>query len=513
MKKNISVIIILFTINFGIAQDFKILNNNISKRRNITHKINSNGFILGINRFGGGYITGITIPGLGNIMGVQAQKYGRGGQSSIRDMGRGGQYNPTQAGFGDNAGTECAITTVSPSKLIIPSRGCALYNGDGKFDYTEWENIIADHPNISDAGNTDQDGIEESNLSVTINGQVFTKQEAEVHSDFDFYGEYEDYTPITGVSIPAIRHYYEYRFVRSSTEPKSAMKQFNESSLKAVGKWDDDKFPSDISAENPIGVHPGGIDHLNTVQMSWSIRNDVEIWDPEFRYKVSQNGVWEIETRTNKASLNYIENYKLRFIIADNANENQGHALGFYLPPTHMNKFNIVGVKESTNSEVYEDNRTIDNFYLDIRYRNSTSTMSWIGFRSRFNGLIDRSHLTGDYEGVYEKVRQETILLTGTPAEIKAAFVELDQYYADLLSANTIESEAVFKLYPNPTNDKINIFLKNNPTEIQIFNLNGQQVYASNKAVKEISIPISEIGEKGIYLIKANEIIRKLVIN
>ena len=513
MKKLLPLIILLFITDLVSAQEFKIIANNLGKRRDITHSINANGFILGINQYGGGYITQIELPVIGNIMGIQAQRYGRGGQSSIRDMGRGGQYNPTQAGFSDNAGTECTVTTVSSSKLVVPSRGCILFNGDGGYDYIENENITAD-PYSSDGGNSDNDGINESNLSVTINGQVFTNQEAEVHSDFDFYGEYEDYTTITGVQIPAIRHYLEYRFIRSSTEPNAAMKQFNEAGLKAAGKWDQNKFLSDISVVNPVGVHPGGLDNMNSIILSWSIRNDVAIWDPSYRYKQLQNGTWEIETRGNQYQ-GKIDQYKLRFIVSDSNDENTGNALGFYLPLSHVNEFNVVGVKESDNSEVYVDNRTTSDFYLDARYR--TASMSWMGFRSELNGLIDRSKLTGAYAGVYEKLRQETILLQGTPAQIKAAFIQLDTYYASLLSVSDFENSKKdsFQLFPNPAKDQINIVFNNaqNNSKISVFNTLGALVYSSKGIIgNKISISPNQIGTTGLYFVKVGSLTKKLIL-
>ncbi|WP_159020700.1 T9SS type A sorting domain-containing protein [Algibacter sp. L3A6] len=512
MKKLLPLAILLFITDLVSAQEFKIISNNIGKRRDITHSINSNGFIVGINQYGGGYITQIEIPGIGNIMGIQAQRYGRGGQSSIRDMGRGGQYNPTQAGFSDHAGTECSITTVSSSKLVVPSRGCILYNGDGGYDYIESENIRVD-PYNDDGENSDNDGIDETNLSVTIDGQIFTRQEAEVHSDFDYYGEYEDYTSKTGLAIPAIRHYLEYRFVRSSTEPKAAMKQFNEVGLKAAGKWNDSKFLSDISVVNPVGVYPGGIDNMNSIILSWSIRNDVAIWNPGYRYQQKQNGVWEIKAR-QKQFQGKIEELKLRFIVADSNDENSGNALGFYLPLSYLNEFNVVGVKESDNSEVYVDNRTTSDFYLDGQYR--TPSMSWIGFRSELNGLIDRSKLTGQYAGVYEKLRQETILLQGTPAEIKTAFTQLDAYYASLLSVSDFENKKKddFQLFPNPAEDQINIVLNNtnNSSEIRIFNTLGALVYSSEEIGNKISIPTAQIGANGLYFVKVGPLTKKLIL-
>jgi hypothetical protein len=209
LKFLLVVMTVFFTKPF-FGQTFKIIGNNIGKRRAITDTIQSGNFTLGVNSNGGGYITEVSIPGLGNTMGIQAQRYGRGGQSSIRDGARGGQYNPTQAGFSDDGGTVCEVVKTD-GKIVVPARGCALYNGDGHFDYTRWENIVPDHPKIID-NNNDQDRIDEENLSVVINGTTFTKQAAEVHSDFDFYCEYENVKNKIGIDIPAIRHYLEFRF-------------------------------------------------------------------------------------------------------------------------------------------------------------------------------------------------------------------------------------------------------------------------------------------------------------
>jgi len=418
------------------GQDFKIISNTLNKRRAITDTIRSGEFVLGIDNYGGGYITEIDIPGIGNIMGVITQRYGRGGQSSIRDMGRGGQYNPTQAGFSDVAGTECEVLK-SPGKLVVNPRGCCLFNGDANFDYIRWENIAAD-PFKKDGGNIDVDNIDEENLSVTIDGKTYTKQEAEVYSDFDFYCEYENFQSKAGLSIPAVRHYFEYRFIRSSTLPNSCMKQFNKSALMKVGRWNENEILSDISTKNPEGIYAGGVDNLNSISLSWSIRNDVAIWDPEYRYVQLINGNWQIENRGNKQFMGDDKQYKLRFIVAESNNENSGNALGFYLPESNINKFNIVGVNESDGSEAYVDERFLSNFYLDIRYR--IPNMSWMGFRSEIKGLIDRSKLIGIYDGVYEKLRQESICLIGTPAQIKAAFIKLDKYYSTATASKSISN-------------------------------------------------------------------------
>lgn len=492
------------------AQNFEIIGDNWTKRRAITDTIHSGNFILGVNSNGGGYITEVNIPGIGNTMGIQAQRYGRGGQSSIRDLARGGQYNPTQAGFSDEGGTVCEVIKTAEGKIVVPSRGCALYNGDGKFDYTQWENVVADHPHIAD-NNSDQDNIDEDNLTLAINGRTFTKQAAEVHSDFDFYCEYENIKNTANLSIPAIRHYLEFRFVRSSTAPNSAMKQFNIPALTAVGKWSPDKLPTDISTQFPSGVHPGSTTNLNHVSYSWSIRTDVAIWNPLYRYAQKNDNSWEIVERQGTFKGD-ISKYKQQFIVADSNDENSGHALGFYLPDTTINTFDVVGINEADGSEAYRDDRTTENFYLDIPYR--TPTMSWIGFRKRFKGLIDKSILSISHPDVYEKFRQETIVLYGTPAEIKSAFIQLDNYFLAQLSTAEFSAtdNSQFNIYPNPASSDVHLTLKSSKSKIEVFNMLGVKIYENLELSKHTTIPLQQFKASGLYFVKVNNTTKKLMI-
>lgn len=504
-------LLILMTVFWSTSffgQSFEIIADNWTKRRAITDTIHSGDFILGVNGNGGGYITEVGLPGIGNTMGIQAQRYGRGGQSSIRDGARGGQYNPTQAGFSDEGGTVCEVVKTI-GKIVIPSRGCSLYNGDGHFDFTRWENIVADHPGIPD-NNNDQDNIDEENLSVVVDGRTFTKQAAEVHSDFDFYCEYENVKNKFNIDIPAIRHYLEYRFVRSSTLSNSAMKQFNIPALDAVGEWIPENLANDISTKFPVGVHPGSITNMNNISLSWSIRTDVALWNPIYRYAQKNDGSWVVAQRsgTFKGSST---SYKLRFIVADSNNENTGHALGFYRPETNLNTFNVVGVKESDESEVYTDNRTSESFYLDIP--NRTPSMSWMGFRSKIKGLLDRSIISNTNPDVYEKLRQETIVLYGTPAEIKTAFIQLDNYYQTLSIPNfSLIGSPQFKMYPNPTNTDIHLDLNSSQSKIEVFNVLGVEIYKTVVSSKHITIPINHFKKTGLYFVKVNNRIKKLII-
>ena len=499
-------------------EKFEIIANNEDDRSAITDTIKSDGFTVGVNKNGGGYITEISIPEIGNTMGAYSQSYGRGGQSSIRDGARGGQYNPTQAGFSDEGGTVCEVVKTT-GKIVIPTRGCALFNGDGKFDYTRFENIVSDPSKwrgvpegYDDNNNSDQDIIDEENLSVVIDGRTFTKQAAEVHSEFDFYCEYENIKTAANLSTPAIRHYFEYRFVRSSTSANAAMKQFNMEALKSAQEWYPEKLSLDISEEHPYGEHPGDLTNVNDITLSWSIRTDVDIWDPPYRYVQDNDGNWETILREG-VFRGRSNSYKLRFIIADSDDQNIGHALGFYLPESELNTYNIVGINKTDGSVAYRDDRTTDSFYLDNPRR--IEQMSWIGFRSNLNGLIDISNLAPENPGVYEKIRQETIMLYGTPAEIKTAFIQLDNYFATLSTPKyALNNKKEFNMYPNPTNGTVNIALNSSKSAVNIYNVLGLKLLSFSNLNKQIlSIPATKIGSSGIYFVQVNNTIKKLIID
>ncbi|CAG0992776.1 hypothetical protein FLAV_02399 [Flavobacteriales bacterium] len=58
------------------------------------------------------------------------------------------------------------------------------------------------------------------------------------------------------------------------------------------------------------------------------------------------------------------------------------------------------------------------------------------------------------------------------------------------------------KLFPNPSNDILNLKSANQILKVEVFNLKGQVVKFLNTQNKEISISISEL-QKGLYLVKA----------
>jgi hypothetical protein len=377
-----------------------------SNPRITTHQLNSGKLTIGITENGGGVINQLIIPGIGDIMDIRADMYGRSGQSSIRDKAHGGRYNPTQAGFNEQLGTRSPITK-KDNILIVEPRGCALWHGDGGYDFTEWENIGPD-PYKDDQGNTDIDSLKESNLR--------GKQETEVFSEFDYYGTYENYVGKYGIKTAAIRHYFEYRFIR---EPGHCLNQFRTGTKAFVPR----NLADDISVKFPKGTFKATDKDMSGLIPSWSIRNDLAIWKPLVRFVQTNDGKWETESREDiKVFESGKSGLKEVFIVAESEDINTGNALGFYRPSSEINTYSVIGINEKDGSINYKDNRTVEANGLEMMYR--IPTMSWMGFRQNIKGLINRTRLP---KGVYEAFREEVFFLYGTPKEIMDAIETLDK--------------------------------------------------------------------------------------
>ena len=400
-------------VNPAAASYFKIIA--VSDPTKTTHELKSGNFILGITDKGGGIINKVFMPGLRkDIMGKVSKSYGRAGQVAIRDGSHGGRYNPTQAGFYETLGTQCLITSM-PGKLVVEPHGISLWHGDGKYDFTRWENIGPD-PYQNDGGNSDEDGLEEEHLSVTINGIVYTKQEAEVYSEFDYAGVYDDVMGKYGITTPAIHHYYEIRFIRP---PGHCINQHRT----GTKVWNEKAICDDISHLAPSGVHKGTDKDMNGLIGIWSLRHDRDIWTPKYFYYRKAPGLWasqKAEQELSDASDNRV------FIIADSNNPAQGEALGLYHPKTAVNELSIIGVEEKTGKIAYRDDRIEGSregyrAFIDLL---RTPTMCKYGFGGHLSGLINRTRLPA---GIYEALRAEYYILYGTPSQIMEAVAKIDK--------------------------------------------------------------------------------------
>ncbi len=392
-----------------------------------THQISSGAFKLGISDKGGGYINQLILPGKGDVMGPETDRFGRGGQSSIRDVMHGGRYNPTQAGFSDQAGTVCkVVASQDGSKLTVVPRPCCLFRGDNKFDFTEWENLAND--NYRERGTEkDWDTIDESKLP--------GKQATEVTSEFDYFCTYEDQLGSTGltfegtdeITIPTIRHYYEYRYVR---DPGHCILQHVKGPLfnpKAGAV-------TDLSVANPTGVHKAGANDMSIVTFSMSIRMDRSIWSPKYMGIVDGPNLDDLRfsARSDKASAYQFHNnpelaerltgYKVKksdsiqaplYILSDSTDMDQEGALGLYYPNSEINECSVIGVDRLDGSVAYKEDRRLYVKLLDTPQR--TSKMQWCGFRGQVLGILNPLRLPANQ---YEAFRGEFYLLYGSPREI-----------------------------------------------------------------------------------------------
>lgn len=389
-----------------LPESFKIIAK--SNPRVTTDTLTSGDLTIGINRNGGGAINQVIIPGIGDIMQEQADKYGRCGQSSIRDRGHGKRYNPTQAGFNETLGTKCKITQSSDKKVLtVESRPVTLWHGDGKYDFTRWENIGKD-PYNNDGGNSDEDGLDEETLP--------GKQASEVKSEFNFYGTYENIKGKYGIKTAAIRHYFEYRFIRP---PGHAIKQHR----RGTKLFDPSQLVDDISVQHPSGTFKATDKDMSKLMPAWAVRYDIDTWDPGFRYIKPKGKLWELMNRNNPIRRRRNEGFKQAFIISSSQDVNKGKAIGLYKPYSDINKFRIIGVNESDGSISYKDNRTLGRGSLLLDNARRISTMSVSGFQDEQVGLINRNRLP---KNIYEAVRAEVYLFYGTPKEIMDAIADLD---------------------------------------------------------------------------------------
>ena len=396
--KNLLIIASIISCGFNaISQEFEIIAH--SDNSITTHKLSSGdeGFQIGITSNGGGVINFVNLPGKGDIMRLASDRYGRAGQLAFRDSSHGGSYNPTQAGYNEELGTKCQVVRDN-KKLIVPQRGMALWFGDNRYDFTHWENI-GDDSKDSDGGNSDKDGIDESNLP--------GKQATEVFSEFDYYGIYEDVFGQNNIEVATIRHYFEASFIR---KPGHCIDQFKE----GTPMYNANALRREIKNLAPKGSFPGTEKDLNGVIAVWTLRNDVARWDYKFIYLRNASGNWVSLDATKNVPASYDQSV---IIMAESDNPKNGRALGLYKPNSEINKFPIVGINENTGTIDYKDNRIrLASEGTKLSYSKFRApSMSKYGFSNRFSGMINRTRLQ---DNQYEMYRGEYFISYGTPQRI-----------------------------------------------------------------------------------------------
>ncbi len=366
-----------------------------------TDKLTSGELIIGINTNGGGVINYFEIPGIGNIFGPQSVLYGRSGQSAMRDGMHSGRYNPTQAGFNETLGTPCIVEKTN-RKFTLPARPVALWYGDCKWDFTEWENIGPDPTCYPDGGNSDVDQLDESNLE--------GKQNTEVKSEFDYFGLYHNYNSMGNIDISCVRHYFEYRYVR---EPGHCINQFRP----GLDIFNVEAINPDISTAYPTGTHTAEPFDMSNFILSWHLRNDVVKWDPKYHFIPKPDGSWSIQDREVYVKETLDNNGDVivprLLIISDSNNPDTKNAIGLYMPDSEFNAFETIGVDENTGLIEYKDKRNKSIRIWDQPRR--IPTMAVYGFKTETKGILNRTRLP---QNIYEAYRFDMFILMGSPNEI-----------------------------------------------------------------------------------------------
>jgi hypothetical protein len=399
------------------AAPFAIAVDGPAERADITtHEIRSGSVTLGFSEFGGGYINKLSIPGIGDVVAHEAARFGRGGQVTIRDRLHGGKYNPTQAGFSATAGTHVTISS-DGREATIARRPVSLWHGDGKYDFTEWENLAAD-PYRGDGGNSDKDGLDERNLP--------GKQATEITSEFDLYVQYSDATRSHDVTIPTFRFYYEFSYIRP---PGHAMQQFRPGTpFHRQGA-----SVSKIATRNPAGSSPSTPTTLTGIVLSSVLRGDVAVFDPKAVFVPGATGKLVLATKTPGSARSQARNAArdagddedlleaaTLVIFASSTNPAEGIAIGFAQPDSTINRDAILGRKVSDHTVVYTDGRTTRSRMLGNARR--TGQLWQLGARVDIAGMLSRNEAPA---GIYETLRGESFILVGTPEQILQASARL----------------------------------------------------------------------------------------
>ncbi len=75
-----------------------------------------------------------------------------------------------------------------------------------------------------------------------------------------------------------------------------------------------------------------------------------------------------------------------------------------------------------------------------------------------------------------------------------------------------VQADEACTILPNPATTFVNIRLTRGSSKITIYNVLGSVVYRSPQAASDFTIPVGQIGEPGIYILRSNSIIKKFTI-
>jgi len=215
-----------------------------------------------------------------------------------------------------------------------------------------------------------------------------------------------------GIEISCIRHYFEWRYFRP---PGHCINQFRP----GLDIYKSASIHPDISEKFPPGKHKAEPFDMSYYKCVWTLRHDIEKWDPDYLFVKNTNENWIIRNREDKYYKSILNEQgewvwpNSLIIISDSDNPDTDNALGLYMPHSEFNKNETIGVNQTTGLIAYKDNRRQSINASEVPRR--IPTMSKFGFVSYTNGILNRNRLPED---IYEAYRFDVFILKGSPNEI-----------------------------------------------------------------------------------------------
>jgi hypothetical protein len=401
-----------------------------------THLFTAGAMRLGITDNGGGFVNHVSVDGGATDLMATEAAYGRGWQGSVRDNLHGGRYNPTQAGFRDEAGAPVTLAE-EDGRLKILSYNMPLYS-DAVFDFTVHEDLAPDYEKYNDGLNEDSSPIGDPYTGDTdaLDEPADWTQDDEVRSEFDFEGFYENAVSQAGGQVSAVRFFQRYSYVRDP----GPIYQFGPGALRMDGE--DVYNASVIASSGDISSTLAGVQTATEVDMagviftSYGIRftaangyvnkmwysggewhaEAMDLGNENVNYKLPGSGI----TPTESDPLDYGF-----LMVTDGTDPSTSYGFALYVPMTEVNSKCTVGINQADGSVAYRENRLTD---CKILYSSATPTQVSIRARYNLRGLLAPAH--GDPD-VYEALESDQYVLYGTPEQILAAVQTLE---AELLS-------------------------------------------------------------------------------
>jgi hypothetical protein len=398
-----------------------------------------NALRVGLGNLSGGVFNemywGVYDPATQREINIIPGMNGRAVNFAFRSQYHGGVWNPIQSGHWEEFGRPVDIT-VEPSsvgngleRFVWNVQPMPLWHGDGRYDFSQYEDLTYGHPYDDNPPYTDADGLPETGLS----------QAHEIISDFDLGGYVENASLLAkDVLILRIVQYADFIRLTGNTL------QFNAGGVQinGVDSVINPKFKTDdISAVLP-GNQPSTETDMTHIPVMWSDRFDREYANMKWLW------IWEDgKKQWNIVSMDEFRKVTLTestlTLIADSGDPADAatcRAVGLYYPVwSEINKYPIVGVETATGGTVYREAR----FAADLpvsqfagwrannrptgENKNITANYTMRALRINLKGILSPDHTL---VGCHERLQKENFWIFGTPAAVLNAVQSIDRHFA-----------------------------------------------------------------------------------